>query len=58
MNRYGSPLLGEQEATGLWQPTPKSTSVEADKKSVLQLRGVQSAITELAYTRGFAQENQ
>lgn len=49
MNCYGSPLPGEHL---------KALGVEADKKSVLQLGGVQSAITELAYTQGFAQESQ
>lgn len=58
MNHYGSPLLGEQAATGLQQHTLKSTSVEADKKSEVQRGGVQSAITELGYTQCFAQENQ
>lgn len=57
MNSYGSPLPGEQAATGLQQHTLKSTSMEAGKNSVLQLRGVHSAITELAQTWSFAQEN-
>lgn len=57
MNCYGSPLPAEQAATGLQQHTFKSISVEAGKNSVLQFRDVQSAITELAQTWGFVQEN-
>lgn len=58
MNRYGSPLLGAQAATGLQKHTFQSASVEADKKSVLQLGDAQSAITELGHRKGFAQEKQ
>lgn len=58
MNHYSSPLLGERAAAASQQHTLQSTSVEDDKKSVLQLRGLQSAVTEPGYTQGFAQENQ
>lgn len=58
MNRYGSPLLGAQAATGLQKHTFQSASVEADKESVLQIGDAQSAITELGHRKGFAQEKQ